>query len=253
MGDILAECLAAPAEYFLPVRILRILRDRARFPGLRITLEPSPASDAPDSGRRVFASTPDAPDDSTQSSCRLGSHYRLDVLGVSGEDRTLSLLGASLASRLASSRPSCLSRELPPERSPADLARTLSARFADSQTAYATLCVLDPRPFLHAAAEAFPEINPECLEEDLARCLSAYFEASGGLFLCDTGALIALCCGSRPVDTELLQSQAAKYIRRFLSAAVDSPIRIQRSRTFEVLRPEDMESFLAECFEEPGS
>lgn len=165
----------------------------------------------------------------------------------------LSLLGASLAAPLKASRPPCLRHDLPTERDPAELAAAVSARFADSQAACATLCVLDPRPFLNSATETFPEVDPECLAEDLARCLAAYFESSGGLFLCDSGELVALCCGSRPVDAGLLQSQLGKYVRKFISPAVDSPVRVVRSRTFESPLTGEMESFLAECSDGPGA
>ncbi len=258
MGIILSECLEAPADYFLPARVLRILRDRGGFPDLRITLE-----EGSEAGSRVFASILDsgersagersAGEDSAGSSCLLGPHYRLEVLGVAGAERMLSLLGASLAAPLKASRPPCLRHDLPPERPPSELAAAASSRFADSQAASATLCVLDPRPFLDSAAESFPQLNPECLAEDLARCLAAYFESSGGLFLCDSGELAALCCGSRPVDTGLLQSQLGKYVRKFISPAVEVPIRVRRSRTFESPMTGEMESFLAECSDGPGA
>lgn len=164
----------------------------------------------------------------------------------------LSLLAASLAAPLKASRPPCLRHDLPPERPPSELAAAASARFADSQAACATLCVLDPSPFLESAAEAFPQVNPECMAEDLARCLAAYFESSGGLFLSDSGDLVSLSCGSRPVDTGLLQSQLGKYVRKFISSAVGSSVGIRRSKTFESPKPEKMESFLAECSDGPG-
>lgn len=228
-------------DYFLPARLIALLRDRAGLPNLRILLE-GPSGTEP----RVFASILDFPDESDRSSCRLGP-YRLEVPGLSGADRLLSLLGASLSARMAASRPPCMSRGLPPERTPPNLAEAAAVRFEDSQAGFATLCVLDLGPFLDSAQSAFPSIQAECLQEDLTRCLSAFFEAAGGLFLCDSGELAALICGSRPADTGLLQSQLSKYIRKFISPAVDAPVRILRSRVFEAPRAGDMEAFLADC------
>ena len=170
-----------------------------------------------------------------------------------GADRMLSFLGASLAARLSSSRPPCLLHELPTERSPIDLASAISTRFADSQTACATLCVLDPKPILDSAAATFPSIDSECFAEDLARCLSTYFEALGGLFLCDSGELVCLCCGSRPVDTGLLKNQVGKYIRKFISSILDCDIDIPRSKTFESPRVEEIEAFLSEYGQGAGA
>ncbi len=159
----------------------------------------------------------------------------------------LSLLGASLATRMDASRPSCFSRSLPAERRLSELSEVVAARSLDSQATFATLCLLDPVPFLDQALSAFPAMDPECLREDLVRCLAAFFEASGGVFLCDSGEWIALCCGSRPADTELLQSQVGKYLRRFVTAEADAPVAIRRSRTFDSPRAGEMEEFLAGC------
>jgi hypothetical protein len=248
----LSECLEAPADYFLPARVLRILRDRAGFGDLRITLEGGSGG-----GPRVFASILESDDDTSAgedisgSSCLLGPYYRLEIIGIAGAERMLSLLGASLAAPLKASRPPCLRHDLPQERPPSELAAAASARFADSQAACATLCVLDTGPFLESAGVSFPQVDPECLAEDLVRCLAAYFESSGGLFLCDTGELAALCCGARPVDTGLLQSQLVKYVRKFISPALDAPVRVCRTRTFESPLTGEMESFLAERSDGP--
>ncbi len=200
----------------------------------------------------MFASILDSPDESCRSGCLLGP-YRLEVPGLSGADRLLSLLGASLGARMTASRPPCMHRDLPRERTPAELAEAVSIRFEDSQAGFASLCVLDLRPFQDSALAAFPSVQAECLQEDLARCLTAFFEAAGGLFLCDSGELVALICGSRPADTGLLQSQLSKYIRKFVSPAVDATVRILRSRVFETPRPEDMETFLADCSSGPAA
>jgi len=161
----------------------------------------------------------------------------------------LSLLGASLGARMNASRPPCAFHDLPPEQPPSALSAAVSSRYFDSQAICATLCVLDPRPFLQTLASEFPAVHPESLEEDLARCLAAFFEASGGLFLCDTGELVALCCGSRPADSELLQSQLGKYVRRFFGFSMVTPVRVRRSRTFESPNAAEMESFLADQFD----
>lgn len=225
-----------------------MLKDRMGFSDLRMVLNGSSSSE-----RRIFASITDSGEDSPQSGCALGQHYRLEVLGVSGAGRMLSFLGASLGARMNVSRPPCFSHDLPAERPPSDLAAAASTRYFDSQAACATLCVLDTRPFLENAVTAFPPLNPECIEEDLARCLSAFFEASGGLFLCDSGELVALCCGSRPADSDLLRSQMGKYLKKFVGTSMDAPVRIRRSRTFESPNAAEMESFLADCSDGPAA
>lgn len=221
---------------------MAILRDRLGFSDLRVTLQDPPGTES-----RLFASTSVDGDDSVRSGCPLGLRYRLEILGISGADRMLSLLGASLAVRMDASRPSCFSRSLPAERGSSELAEAAATRFLDSQANFATLCFLDPEPFLDRALSAFPSVDPECLREDVIRCLAAFFEASGGIFLCDSGQLLSLSCGSRPADTELLQAQVGKYLRRFVSAEVRASVAIHSSRTFESPRAGEMKEFLAGC------
>ena len=183
-------------------------------------------------------------DDSVLSGCSLGLHYRLEIPGLSGADRTLSFLGASLGAHMDASRPAFLSRPLPARRSTAELAAAAAGRFADSQANYATLCALDPETYLNRAHAAFETVDPVCLRTDLFACLAGFFETQGGLFLPDSGNPFALCCSSRPTDTELLRRQLAKYLHRFFSPAIDASVELRRSRIFETARAEMMEEFL---------
>lgn len=241
MGAVLSESLSAPLDYFLPVRVLDSVQRHFSFPYAAILFKD------PQSGEETeFAAEPKLPpaDAQERSSYPLGSAYRLELLGISGAEKTLSFLGASLGSRMDASRALPFAHTVSNTLSPSAIAQAAADRFRDSQSLVATLCELDANALMRGLAADYPSIAATCLRTDVLRLLSSYFEAAGRLYLSDSDCLIGLCCASAPSDRELLERQLGKYLRKFLPSPTALSIRILRSRSFMTPDAASMENFV---------
>jgi len=241
MGAVIAESLAAPLDYFLPARILEVIQKHFPFPSAFVLLQ-----DPHTSEHIPFAGTPFGPKEHADynGSFPLGSVYQLNFHGLSNPEKSLSFLAASIGSRVNASRPIPFSHSLPKALPLIGIAKSIAARHRDSLTRFATLCVLDTLSYTHRLSSTFPLMNRECLQADVIRAMSYFFEAAGGLYLSESGEVISLSCASMPTDTELLQLQLVKFLRRFISASVDPNILILHSRLFEASESKSMEDFL---------
>jgi hypothetical protein len=152
-------------------------------------------------------------------SAAFGSLFRVRAPERTASSAALAVSGRALGPRLDAARTALLSRPLTETSSPSGAARIASKRFLHSQTPFATLCRIDPDPFLKTIESAFPLLNPDCLRDDVVRFLASFFEAAGGLYRLPGGAIFALVCASAPADVEVLQLQMRKFLRRFVYAA----------------------------------
>lgn len=228
-------------DYFFPARILDMVLRRFPFSCARVLFhDPHTDKDV------IFAQGNTGSSTGEEVSVPFGSMHRMTAIGPAGLDKTLSFLGSSLGARMDASRSEVLLRPSPAAMPLQAIAESASSHYGDSQAPFATLCLLDTNSYVRSLCASFPLVNPECLRVDLLKLLAFLFEAAGCLYVSEDGAAIGLVCAQSPTDTELLQLQLGKSLRRFISSASASSLTVLRSRLFESPSREGMLRFCQE-------
>jgi hypothetical protein len=243
MGALVAEGLSAPVDYFLPARVLDLILNRLSFSNAQVLFhDPLAGKDV------VFAGGKDKPSDTSETgiTASFGTTYSVQAYGASASEKALFFMGTSLGACMDASRNAVLSRPYPPLLPLDTIAKNVSSRYDDSQARFATICVLDTESYLCPLYTSFPLVDPSCLRNDLLRILSFLFEAAGGLYASEEGSVIGLACASSPTDTELLQLQLGKSLRRIISPSASPSLPFLRSQLFESPTLESIKVFLLE-------